>query len=105
MNVTHNVAYQSSTSEVKLSPNAAYTATGDHIPTSHDQEYMYVIPDTTSSQQVNTTTFTNGEGEITTATNEAYVATSISTSTNQAYEAAQCQRGNEILTYDYVINN
>ena len=97
--------FQSSTSEVKLAPNAAYTATGANSPTPHDQEYMYVTPDTTSSQHINTTTSTNGECEITTATNEAYAAPNISTSTNEAYEATQCHRGSETLTYDYVINN
>ena len=107
LNITYNVAYQSSTSEVKLFPNAAYTATDDNSPTSPYQEYTYVTPDTTSTQQDNTTTSSNRECDIITITNEAYVATTcnISTSTNQAYEAAQCQSGSETLTYDYVINN
>ena len=107
LNITYNMAYQSSTSEVKLSYNAAYTATGDNSPTSHYQEYTYVTPNTTSTQQVNTITSSNRECEITTITNEAYIATTcnISTSTNQAYEAVQCQSGSKTLTYDYVINN
>ena len=115
MNITDNVAYQSSTSEVKLSPNAAYTATGDHSPTSHDHEYMYVMTAASANQQVNTTmsinttdtptdethnilTSTNVAYAIPTATNPAYVTT-VPTSPNQAYQVVQ---GSSTHTYESI---
>ena len=100
LNITDNVAYQSSTSEVKLSPNAEYTATGDNSSTSHDQEYMYVTTASTDSQQVTATTSTDKKCNTPTSTNvhmvykipactnPACVPTSTSettTSTNEAY--------------------
>ena len=108
LNITDNVAYQSSTSEVKLCPNAAYTATGDNSSTSHDQEYMYMTTVSTDSQQVTATTSTDKKCNTPTSTNvhmvykipactnPACVPTSTSettTSTNEAYDVPSSADG------------
>ena len=73
VNFTANVAYQSSTSEVKLSPNAAYTATGDHSPNSDELEYYLYIEGSTADDNANgLQTAPNPTYKITTSTNKAY---------------------------------
>ena len=85
-----NVAYLSSSGEIKLTPNVAYTTTS----TSEVKLAPNVAYTTTSTSEVKL------------APNVAYtttnVGTDIPTSTNLAYQTNTCQSASDDLTYDYV---